>query len=214
MILAATKGTEGAVGKLDVSVDGTLNQSLTLSADQAEVVTRLDLSSLATDGDHDVQLKFAGTGKVSYNLVSSYNLPWAAVGEEPPGPLSITVSYDKATLYVNDTVTASVTVVNNEAVTQNMLLVTLGIAPGFAVDTSSLQPYLDSGAISKVETTGQQLILYVTKLDPQATLALSYKLQATMPVTAVDGGANVKLYYQPEKQARVAAQTLTAQKAM
>jgi hypothetical protein len=33
-----------------------------------------------------------------------------------------------------------------------------------------------------------------------------------MPVTAVDGGAEVKLYYQPEKRARVAAHGLTAKK--
>ena len=113
---------------------------------------------------------------------------------------------------MNDSVTATVNVVNNETATQNMLLVTLGIAPGFTVDTAALQAYLDNGTISKFETTGQQLILYVTALAPKATLTLSYKLQATMPVTAVDGGAEVRLYYQPEKRARVAAQTLTAQK--
>lgn len=210
MILAAKKGTKGAVGNLDVSVDGVLNQTLALSADQADVMTRIDLSTLATNGSHEIKLDFAGSDKVSYNLVSGYNLPWAAVPEDPPGPLSIAVSYDKDTLYVNDSVTAQVSVLNNEAVTQNMLLITLGIAPGFAVDATSLQPYLDSGAISKFETTGQQLILYVTSLAPKATLSLAYKLRATMPVTAVDGGGEVKLYYQPEKRAVVAAHTLTA----
>ena len=131
---------------------------------------------------------------------------------DPAGPLSIDVAYDKDTLFVNDSVTATLNVVNNEAVTQNMLLITLGIAPGFSVDTSGLQQYLTSGVISKFEVTGQQLILYVTALASKATLSLSYKLQATMPVTAVDGGAEVKLYYQPEKRARVAAHTLTAKK--
>jgi hypothetical protein len=212
LILAARKGTQGAVGKLNVSVDGALNQALTLSADQSDVLTRVDLSTLAATGSHDVKLDFSGTGKVSYNLVSGYNLPWASVPADPPGPLSIAVSYDKDTLFVNDTVTATVNVVNNEAVIQNMLLVTLGIAPGFAVDAASLQPYLDNGTISKFETTGQQLIVYVTALASKATLSLSYKLQATMPVTAVDGGAEVKLYYQPDKRAVVAAQTLTARK--
>jgi hypothetical protein len=139
-------------------------------------------------------------------------VPWAAVPPDPAGPLSIDVAYDKDTLFVNDSVTATVKVVNNEAVTQNMLLLTLGIAPGFSVDTAGLDQYLTSGQISKYEVTGQQLILYVTALDSKATLTLSYKLTATMPVTAVDGGGEVKLYYQPEKRARVPAHGLTAKK--
>jgi alpha-2-macroglobulin-like protein len=212
LILAARKGTQGAVGNLNVSVDSAPTQAVALSAAQSDVMTRIDLSTLASAGSHAVKLDFAGSGKVSYNLVSGYNVPWAAVPPDPAGPLSIDVAYDKDTLFVNDSVTATVEVVNNEAVTENMLLITLGIAPGFSVDTAGLEQYLSSGVISKYEVTGQQLILYVTALDSKATLNLSYKLTATMPVTAVDGGAEVKLYYQPEKRARVAAHGLTAKK--
>jgi len=212
MILAAKNGTQGAVGSLSVSVDGVPNQTLALTSDQSDVMTRIDLSSLATNGSHAVKLDFTGTGKVSYNLVSGYNLAWADAPNDATGPLSIHVDYDKTSLFVNDTVTATVKVANNEAVTQNMVLVTLGIAPGFTVNTDALQQYLTSGAISKFEVTGQQLILYVTALAPKATLTVRYALQATMPVTAVDGGAEARLYYQPELRARSAAQQLTAQK--
>ncbi len=38
----------------------------------------------------------------------------------------------KSDLFVDDVVKASVTLQNNETVTQNMVSVTLGIAPGFA----------------------------------------------------------------------------------
>ncbi len=212
MILAAKNGTQGAVGSLSVNVDGTPNQTLALTSAQSDVMTRIDLSALATNGNHNVTLDFTGTGKVSYNLVSSYNLAWADAPSDAPGPLSINVSYDKTTLFVNDTINATVNVVNNEAVTENMVLVTLGIAPGFSVNTDALQQYLTSGAISKFEVTGQQLILYVTAMAPHATLSVTYPLQATMPVTAVDGGAEARLYYQPEQRAKSAAQMLTAQK--
>ena len=88
------------------------------------------------------------------------------------------------------------------------ILVTLGIAPGFSVDTDDLQKYLDSGAISKFEMTGRQLILYITALTPSSTQTFEYDLQATMPVTAVDGGAEARLYYEPEKKTRAAAREL------
>lgn len=206
LLLSAKKGTAGAVGTFSVNVDGNAVQSVSLTKAQSDVMTRVDLSQLATAGSHDVTLAFTGTGKPSYNVVASHNLAWADVPAEPQGPLSIDVSYDKSNLFVNDVVKASVTLKNNEAVTQNMVLVTLGIAPGFAVNTDDLQPYLANGTISKFETTGRQLILYLTALAPNATQTFEYGLQATLPVTAVDGGAEAHLYYQPEKKTRAAAQ--------
>jgi len=41
---------------------------------------------------------------------------------------------------------------------------------------------------------------------PNAKQTFEYSLQATMPVTAVDGGAEARMYYEPEKKARAAAQ--------
>jgi hypothetical protein len=210
LLLSAKKGTTGAVGNLTVSVDGVEMQTVALSEAQSDVMTRVDLSTLATTGSHDVTLDFAGTGKPSFNLVSSHHLPWAQVPAEPLGPLSIDVTYDKTELFVDDTVQATVTLTNNENHTQNMVLVTLGIAPGFAVDTDDLQQYLDSGAISKFEMTGRQLILYITALAPSDVQTFNYDLRATMPVTAVDGGAEARMYYEPEKKTRSAARQLRA----
>lgn len=206
LLLSATQGTQGAVGSFSVSLDGNPAQKVSLTRAQSDVMTRLDLSALAGPGTHEVKLTFTGTGTPSYNVVASHHLPWSLVPAEPQGPLSIAVAYDKSELFVNDSVKSTVTLTNNEAVTQNMVLLTLGIAPGFTVNLDDLQKYLDSGAISKVETTGRQLILYITRLEPKTTSVFEYSLRATLPVTAVDGGAEARLYYEPKKRARAAAQ--------
>jgi alpha-2-macroglobulin-like protein len=208
LLLSATKGTKGAVGTFNVAVDGGTAQKVSLTKAQSDVMTRLDLTQLAGPGQHDVTLAFTGTGTPSYNLVATHNLAWADVPAEPKGPLSIDVAYDKSDLFVNDVVKASVTLQNNEAVTQNMVLVTLGIAPGFAVNTEDLQKYLAAGTLSKFETTDRQLILYITKLSPNAKQVFDYTLQATLPVNAVDGGAEARLYYEPEKKARAASKAV------
>jgi len=205
LLLSAKKGTKGAVGSFHVQVDGTEAQSVSLTKAQSDVMTRIDLTELAGPGAHDVTLAFTGTGTPSYNVVASHNLAWADVPAEPKGSLSIDVAYDKSDLFVDDVVKSTVTLQNNEAVTQNMVLVTLGIAPGFAVNTADLQKYLADGTLSKFETTGRQLILYITALAPSAKQVFNYSLQATMPVTAVDGGAEARLYYEPEKKARSAS---------
>jgi uncharacterized protein YfaS (alpha-2-macroglobulin family) len=209
LLLAASKGNKGAVGVLDVSVDGTSAETLNITEDQSDVVTTVDLSTLATAGSHALTLAFQGTGQVSFNAVAKYNMPWAQTSD-PPGPLSIAVSYDKTQLYVNDTVHATVRVQNNTASTENMVLVTVGVPPGFAVQTGDLDAYLANHALSKYELTGTQLTLYLTQIPGNASLSFSYGLQATMPVKASDGGGEAKLYYEPTQKAHAPAVTLQA----
>jgi uncharacterized protein YfaS (alpha-2-macroglobulin family) len=208
LLLAASKGTDGAVGSLGVAVDGAAFTTLALTADQADVMTTVDLSTLATTGKHDVTLTFAGTGKVSYNLVAQHNVPWASAPGTPGGPLSVSVSYDKTSLVLNDTATATVIVKNNTASAQNMIMVTLGLPPGFQVATEDLDQYKTSQVLSAYEITGKQLMLYLSALPASGTQTFKYHLQATMPVTASDGGAEVYLYYQPKQRSAAAAVTL------
>jgi uncharacterized protein YfaS (alpha-2-macroglobulin family) len=208
LLLAASKGTDGAVGSLDIAVDGTPFTALTLTADQADVMTTVDLATLATTGDHDVTMTFAGTGKVSYNLVAQYNVPWANAPVTPGGPLSLSVSYDKTQLVLDESATATVVVTNNTANKQNMIMVTVGLPPGFQVATEDLDQYKASGVLSAYEMTGKQLMLYLSSLPASGTQTFKYRLQATMPVTASDGGSEVYLYYQPKQRSSASAVTL------
>jgi uncharacterized protein YfaS (alpha-2-macroglobulin family) len=208
LLLSATKGTEGAVGSLEVALDGTVFSTVELTEDAAEVMTVVDMSALATTGEHEVSLTFAGEGKVSYNLVARHHLPWASVATEPTGPLSIEVGYDRTSLIVDETVEATVTVANNTASAQSMILVTVGIPPGFEVLTEDLDPYIADAKLSRYERTGKQLILYLSSLGGSESRAFEYRLRATMPVRAVDGGAEAHLYYQPEQRTEAPAQEL------
>ncbi|XXX82437.1 MG2 domain-containing protein [Sorangium sp. So ce134] len=208
LLLAASKGSEGAVGSLTVAVDGEAAGTISLREDQADVMTTVDLTHLATTGAHEVTLAFEGEGKLSYNLVSRHNLPWSAVPSDGGGPLSVSVSYDKTALYVNDLVIASVDVKNTTNSAQSMVLVTVGLPPGFQLLTEDLQQYIAAGQLSKFEITGKQLILYVKEIPGGGAARFDYRLQATMPVRAEDGGAEVHPYYQPEQQSFSGAQVL------
>jgi hypothetical protein len=110
---------------------------------------------------------------------------------------------------VNESVKTTVAVKNNTTAQQDMILVTLGIPPGFQVRTSDLDAYVLGGALSRYETTGRQLILYVRTLAGSATQSFVYNLVATMPVTAADGGATIQPYYQPKQLSATASKTFT-----
>jgi hypothetical protein len=209
LLLAASKGTEGAVGTLQIDVDGEAFTTLDLTEDQSDVMTTVDLGSYAMTGTHDVGLTFVGTGQVSYNLVASHYLPWADV-VEPAGPLGVSISYDKTSLYVNETATATVSVSSLGDTTTNMVLVTVGVPPGFEVVTEDLDAYCDAGTLSHYETTGKQLNLYLSQLAAAAVQAISYRVRATMPVRAADGGAEVYPYYQPDQKSTAASTVLEA----
>ncbi len=207
LLLAATKGTETAVGTLAVSVDGTPFTSVSMTKAQGDLLTTVDLSTLATAGNHQVTLAFSGQGQPSYELVDRYNLPWASVPADT-GPLALAVTYDKTTLRLNDTVQETVTVTNTTPQMENMVLVTVGIPPGFSVTTADLDAYKTSGVLSQYELTERQLTLYLTAVGPNATSAFTYHLVATMPITASDGGGQAFLYYQPDQKASAAAQQI------
>jgi hypothetical protein len=208
LLLAATRGTDFAVGALEVALDGSPFSTVQLTENQRDVMTTVDMSSLARVGEHDVTLTFVGTGQLSYNLVANHHVPWAEVAAEPAGPLSVTLSYDKTSLYVNEIVTTTVDVQNNTTSTQNMVLITLGIPPGFVVLEDDLAQYLQDGILSGFEQTGKQLTLYLIELAPSATQRFTYQIVATMPVKAADGGAQVFPYYEPEQKSAAAATTL------
>lgn len=208
MILAASKGTEGAVGNLAVELDGVPFGSVALTKSQSDVTTTIDLGTSATAGAHQVKLTFVGTGKPSFNLVAGWNVPWAEV-VETPGPLAIGIAYDKTQLAVNDTVTETVTIANTSAAAQHMALVTLGIPPGFEVNGDDFQDDLAAGRITKFETTARQLILYVPLVPASGSVQVAYRLRATMPVTADDGGGEVHPYYEPSARTTTASQKLT-----
>jgi hypothetical protein len=209
LLLAASKGTSGAVGALTISVDGVPARTVALTADQSDVMTTVDLSAQAPAGSHDVALSFVGTGTVTFNSVGKYNMPWSLVPPPPAGPLTISVAYDKTSLYVDETVQETVTVHNNTAATENMVLATLGIPPGFAVTASDLDALLQAHTLSKYEVTGKQVVLYISQIAAASDVKLHYGLHATMPVRASDGAAEAHLYYQPSDKSHAQEQQIT-----
>lgn len=126
----------------------------------------------------------------------------------PTGPLSVTIAYDRTSLVVDETVETKATLTNLEVATQNIVHATLGVPPGFEVPGEDFAEELASKDLSKWETTGWQLDLYVPKLAAKGSLVVTYRLRTTMPIKAEDGGAKVFPYYQPNEKSTAPSTTL------
>jgi uncharacterized protein YfaS (alpha-2-macroglobulin family) len=149
-----------------------------------------------------VEIRFEGKGGLAYQIVGSYFLPW---DQKPAGePLSIDVAYDRTHLAQDDIATASATVRNNLDKTANMVIVDLGIPPGFDLLSEDLQDYQDkstglkSGHLSKFSLTATQAILYFDSFAPGDTATVKFRLRAKYPIRARTFKSRVYEYYDPE----------------
>jgi len=191
------KQTESVDATVRVLAHGQLVDTLTVNASNSDVLQQVDLALYTIEGANDIQIEFDGTGSLLYQIAGEYYLPWGPDVQQPSDVLSIDVSYDRTQLEVNDRVTATASVSNNTDARLDMVMVDLGVAPGFDVITDGLTAAVNAGKVSRFELTGRQIIVYLYGLDPQETLSFSYELEARMPLTAQTPPSVAYLYYDP-----------------
>jgi hypothetical protein len=162
-----------------------------------DVVWQLEVTTGLAAGEHKVEFEYSGIGALSYQVVSTHYIPWDEA-ELPTGPLSIEVSYDTDTVHVDDVVTATVTITNTDPHATGMVLVTVGLPPGFTLVTSDLATLQAAGTISNFEVMGKQLVLYFNEIKAGSPVSVSYSLVADYPIKAQTGGSEAKMYYDAE----------------
>ena len=185
-------------GNTDAHVDVYFNGEMVASRDfdnfNKDVVWQVELTEGLDPVENVVELDYNGTGALSYQIVDTHYIPW----DDAPvnsGPLDINVDYDSTTLEINDTVTATVTITNNQEGLAGMVLATIGIPPGFTLVTQDLAEEKAEGILSMYETMGKQLILYFDSIPAGQPIVVTYSLVAQYPIKAQTGGAEVSMYY-------------------
>jgi hypothetical protein len=163
------------------------------------------LKGVNSAGPNAVALRFSGKGSLAYQVVGRHFIPW---DEKPAGqPLSISVTYDRTHLSQDDVATATATVKSNLDRLAKMVMVDLGIPPGFDLLTEDLQSYQEktagrkSGRLEKFSLTATQAILYFDSIAPGETLTLPLRLRAKYPIKARTFQSRVYEYYDPSVNA-------------
>ena len=84
-----------------------------------------------------------------------------------------------------------------------MVMVDLGIPPGFDLLSEDLQSFQEktagqkSGRLEKFSLTATQAILYFDALAPRQTVTLNFRLRAKYPIRARTFQSRVYEYYDP-----------------
>jgi hypothetical protein len=201
LLAAMNKATEAINAEVTVTVNGQTAGSFAITPDDFDVMRQLDLREWVKPGDNQIEIKFSGEGSALYQVVSKYYLPWVKTVPGAKDVLSIDVRYDRTELAANDTATCRVRVTNNSDVVANMVMIDLGVPPGFDVEAGDLAELVGSKVIQKYTLTPRQIILYLDELRPGKPLDFSYRLKARFPMRAKTPRSRVYEYYNPEVEA-------------
>ena len=112
--------------------------------------------------------------------------------------------YDRTRLAQDDIATATATVRNNLPKSANMVMVDLGIPPGFDLLTEDLQTYQEQsasrkgGRLEKFNLTATQAILYFDSFAAGETVKLNFRLRAKYPIRARTFASRAYEYYNPD----------------
>ena len=202
LLLSTEEGAADVRGTVEISLDGKPVQSLTLTADNNDLLHQFVFPVVDAKGAHAVEIHFSGKGGLAYQVVGRYFEPW---NEKPAGePLSIDVAYDRTQLAQDDIATATATVRNNLAKAANMVMVDLGIPPGFDLLSEDLQDYQEKtagrkgGRLEKFSLTATQAILYFDSIPARDAVTLRFRLRAKYPIRARTFPSKAYEYYDPE----------------
>jgi hypothetical protein len=201
LLTATEKSAADVQGTVIVLVNGNPAEKLELTAENNDLLHQFVFKDVEQPAPSTVELRFEGRGALAYQVVGQYFLPW----DEKPGSeaLSIDVSYDRTRLAQDDLATATATIKNNLSKTAKMVMVDLGIPPGFDLLSEDLQDYqgnakINSGHLSKFSLTATQAILYFDAFAPGDTVKVKFRLRAKYPIRVRTFQSRVYEYYDPE----------------
>ena len=184
--------------ELKISANGSPEVKITVTPDDSDVLRLIDFKEHLVYGENTIEIKTDSDASMFYQATATWYVPGPDAASA--GPLTIEVSYDKTNMIVNDIVKATVTINNISDTNVNMVLATIGIAPGFTLIPALLDEAIEQGTpLRRYETTPRQLILYLNHIEANSTQTYQFELLADYPIRGETGESSVHPYYNPEE---------------
>ena len=207
---ALLKGSSSAVGEADgtatVLLNGREMGQIRITPENSDVAHLLALSDGnggLKSGAHNVEIRMDGTGKPAFQIFGRFYMPWGNQPEiAPPLPaFDVSVSYDRSRLVKDETVKATCVFRNPQNMAAKMVVIDLGIPPGFAVQPADFERLVTEQVVQKFEIAPRQVILYFDEIPARQTVTFEYNLRAKFPLRAQTGASKAYEYYNPKRVA-------------
>jgi hypothetical protein len=170
--------------------------------ENSDVMQAFDLKGVRP-GANEVEIRVASETSLMYQIVGRHYQPWKKGPAVTPekAPLEVTVDYDRTKLATNDLLHVKATVKYNGKTPTYMVMVDLGIAPGFTVDPGDFAEMVGKKQIERFSVTSRTVTLYLGNVRPGDVKTFEYSLRAKFPVRAQTPPSVVYEYYTPSNRA-------------
>jgi len=149
----------------------------------ADVMQVFDLKDVTQTGANNVEIVVDGKTSLMYQIVGRYYEPWK--NQPAPKPvLDVTVDYDRTELSTADILRAKATLKYQGEVPTYMVMLDLGIPPGFSVDAGDFAEMVGAKKVKKYTVTARQVTLYLGDVKPGDVLTFEYTLRPKFPIKA------------------------------
>jgi prenyltransferase beta subunit len=167
-----------------------------ITPENADVMQLFDLKEHTQVGANVVEIKVDGETNLMYQIVGRHFGPWQA--KEPVRPvLDIAVEYDRTKLSTADVLKAKATLKYNGDIPTYMVIVDLGIPPGFTVDPGEFAEMVGAKKVEKFSVTQRQVTLYLGDVKPGDVKTFEYTLKPKYPLRAKTPSTVAYEYYTP-----------------
>jgi hypothetical protein len=150
----------------------------------ADVMQAFDLKAFKQTGANTVQIEVNGETNLMYQIVSRHFEAWQKQPEPEQPAIDVKVEYDRTKLSTKDLLKAKATLKYNGKLPTYMVMLDLGIAPGFTVDPGDFAEMVGKNKIKKFEVTARQVIIYLGDVRPGDELTFEYVLRPRYPLRA------------------------------
>ncbi len=203
-LLAAEEGRAVEV-EADIVVSmAAREETLRITPEDSEVLRLIDFKTETATGANKVEINAPEDTGLMYQVVGIYYVPWHKVRQPEHRPLlSLDLTYDRRNLKTDDILTAKVTAEYHGDKATDMVILDLGIPPGFKLLPEALENIKRDKIIEKYTTTGRQITVYVRRMERDKPLTFTYQLKAKFPVKAQTPKSTAYEYYNPDVKVEV-----------
>jgi alpha-2-macroglobulin-like protein len=198
MLMAERGATARTNAEIAVRINNEKVTTIVVNQDNSDVMQLVDLNEYTKKGNNNIELSFEGEGSLLYQVVGRYYMPYPKEIEKPEEPMKIELKYDRTQLAADDIINVTAVVTNNRPGKAKMVIVDLGLPPGFTLIPENLNKLTEQGVIEKYSTTGRQIIIYLREVDSAKPVKIDYQLLAKYPLKAKTPKSVVYEYYNPD----------------
>jgi hypothetical protein len=201
-LVAGMGGTQqkGKVG-FTILVNGKAAAKGEVTKDNADVMQAFDLKAFTRTGKNEVQIQTTGETSLMYQIVGRHYEAWQRHPAPKKPALEVEVTYDRTKLSTKDRLKAKATLKYNGKLPTYMVIVDLGIAPGFTVDAGEFAELVAAKKIQKFSVTARQVTLYLGDIKPGDVKTFEYTLKPKYPIKAKTPATVAYEYYTPKNRA-------------